>query len=59
MNDRQRWTAAIFVFVVGDTLAFQMRGPVLPRVADAFDIAEPVLGLVAPAGTTASCSLSE
>ncbi|WP_136686628.1 MFS transporter [Halorhabdus amylolytica] len=52
MNDRQRWTAAIFAFVVGDALAFQMRGSVLPRVADAFDVSEAVLGLVAPAGTT-------
>lgn len=52
MNDRQRWTAAIFAFVVGDALAFQMRGSVLRRVAETFDVPEAVLGLVAPAGTT-------
>ncbi|MFB6201919.1 MAG: sugar MFS transporter [Halorhabdus sp.] len=52
MNDRQRWTGAIFAFVVGDALALQMRGAVLPRVAETFDVSEAVLGLVAPAGTT-------
>ncbi|CCQ33361.1 major facilitator superfamily MFS 1 protein [Halorhabdus tiamatea SARL4B] len=51
MNNRRRWTAAIFTFVLGDAIALQMRGAVLPRVAADFEIPEALLGLVAPAGT--------
>jgi len=51
VNNRQRWTLAIFTFVVGDAIALQMRGAVLPRVAADFDVSEALLGLVAPAGT--------
>ena len=51
MNNRQRWTVAIFTFVVGDAIALQMRGAVLPEVAADFDVPEALLGLVAPAGT--------
>ncbi|WEL16467.1 MULTISPECIES: MFS transporter [unclassified Halorhabdus] len=51
MNNRRRWTLAIFTFVVGDAIALQMRGAILPRVAAEFDVSEGVLGLVAPAGT--------
>ncbi|MFB6128992.1 MAG: sugar MFS transporter [Halorhabdus sp.] len=51
MHNRTRWTLAIFTFVLGDAIALQMRGAVLPQVAADFDVPEALLGLVAPAGT--------
>jgi MFS family permease len=51
VNSRRRWTVAIFAFVIGDAIALQMRGSVLPRVAADFGVSEALLGLVAPAGT--------
>ncbi len=50
--DRARiWTAAIFLFVFGDAVAMQARGPILASLEDSFGVSEAALGLVAPAGT--------
>ncbi|WP_265109716.1 MFS transporter [Halosolutus halophilus] len=50
--DRERvWTAAIFLFVFGDAIAMQARGPILASLEDGFGVSEAALGLVAPAGT--------
>ncbi|SEW23604.1 MFS transporter [Natrinema salifodinae] len=50
--DRVRlWTAAIFLFVFGDAMAMQARGPILAPLERTFGVSESVLGLVAPAGT--------
>lgn len=50
--DRVRvWTAALFLFVFGDAIAMQARGPILPHLEEAFRASEAALGLVAPAGT--------
>ncbi|WP_247003790.1 MFS transporter [Halosolutus gelatinilyticus] len=50
--DRARiWTLAIFLFVIGDAIAMQARGPILTSLESAFGVSEAALGLVAPAGT--------
>lgn len=51
MNQRKLWTVGIFLFVVGDGLAMQVRGALLPNLATTFAVSEGLLGLVAPAGT--------
>lgn len=51
MNERRRWTAAIFLFTVGDALALQVRGAIIPSLRTEFGVSEALLGLVAPAGT--------
>ncbi|QCS43993.1 sugar MFS transporter [Natrinema versiforme] len=50
--DRARgWTIAIFLFVFGDAVAMQARGPILSELEAGFGVSEGALGLVAPAGT--------
>ncbi|NGM70835.1 MFS transporter [Natronolimnobius sp. AArcel1] len=50
--DRARWwTAALFLFVFGDAIAMQARGPILPSLEETFGVSEAALGLIAPAGT--------
>ena len=51
MNERRRWTAAIFLFTIGDALALQVRGAIIPSLREEFGASEALLGLVAPAGT--------
>lgn len=51
MNERRRWTAAIFLFTIGDALALQVRGAIIPSLRAEFGVSEALLGLVAPAGT--------
>ncbi|WP_188883938.1 MFS transporter [Halarchaeum grantii] len=51
MSARRRWTAAVFGFTVGDALALQVRGALVPSLQRAFDVDPALLGLVAPAGT--------
>ncbi|WP_416841764.1 MFS transporter [Haloferax sp. DFSO52] len=51
MNRRQKWTLAIFLFVLGDGIVVQTRGPLLPAFGQSFSVSESLLGLVAPAGT--------
>ncbi|WP_435102760.1 MFS transporter [Halarchaeum sp. P4] len=51
MNGRRRWTLAIFLFTIGDALALQVRGALVPSLQAAFDVSPALLGLVAPAGT--------
>lgn len=45
------WTVAIFLFVLGDAMAMQARGPILSSLEATFGVSEAALGLVAPAGT--------
>ncbi|NKE35200.1 MFS transporter [Natronococcus sp. JC468] len=45
------WTIAIFLFVLGDAMAMQARGPILSSLEATFGVSESALGLVAPAGT--------
>ncbi|WP_121743810.1 MFS transporter [Natronorubrum halophilum] len=52
MNRAHVWTAAIFLFVFGDAMAMQARGPLLASLEGSFGVSEAALGLVAPAGTT-------
>jgi MFS family permease len=50
--DRTRvWTVAIFLFILGDAMAMQARGPILSSLEATFGASEAALGLVAPAGT--------
>ncbi|GAB3663263.1 MFS transporter [Halopiger thermotolerans] len=51
MNRVRIWTLGIFLFVFGDAIAMQARGPILAELGTAFDVSEAALGLVAPAGT--------
>jgi MFS family permease len=51
MDERRRWTAAIFLFTIGDALALQVRGAIIPSLRAEFGASEALLGLVAPAGT--------
>lgn len=51
MSDRRWWVGAIFLFVMGDAVAMQTRGALLPSFQSSFDVSEGLLGLVAPAGT--------
>lgn len=51
MDSRRAWTATIFLFVVGDAVATQTRGPLLRSFQSSFGVSEALLGLVAPAGT--------
>ncbi|SNZ17293.1 Predicted arabinose efflux permease, MFS family [Natronoarchaeum philippinense] len=51
MDSRRTWTLTIFLFVVGDAVATQTRGPLLRSFQSSFGVSEALLGLVAPAGT--------
>lgn len=51
MDRTRAWTAAIFLFIFGDAMAMQVRGPILSSLEATFDASEAALGLVAPAGT--------
>jgi len=51
MDRRTKWTLAIFLFVLGDGIAVQTRGSLLPTFEQSFAVSEDLLGLVAPAGT--------
>lgn len=51
MNERRRWTVAIFLFTIGDAVALQVRGAIIPSLREEFQVSEALLGLVAPAGT--------
>lgn len=51
MNQRRWWTVAIFLFTVGDAIALQVRGALVPSLRAEFGASEALLGLVAPAGT--------
>lgn len=51
MNRARIWTAAIFLFVFGDAVAMQARGPILASLEESFSVSEAALGLIAPAGT--------
>lgn len=51
MASRRLWIAAVFLFVLGDAVALQTRGALLPSFGSAFDVSPGLLGLVAPAGT--------
>ena len=51
MDHRKKWTLAIFLFVLGDGIAVQTRGSLLPTFEQSFAVSEDLLGLVAPAGT--------
>ncbi len=49
--NRRVWLVAIFLFIVGDGLTLQTRGPLLRSFEADFGVSEALLGLVAPAGT--------
>lgn len=51
MNSRRVWVVAIFLFVMGDAVATQIRGALLASFQSSFGVSEGLLGLVAPAGT--------
>lgn len=51
MDKRTLWTAALFLFVVGDGIVTQVRGALLPSIKDSFAVSDTLLGFVAPAGT--------
>jgi MFS family permease len=51
MNRARVWTVAIFLFILGDAMAMQARGPILSSLEATFGASEAALGLVAPAGT--------
>lgn len=51
MQRQRLWVGAIFLFVVGDAIALQIRGPLLTSFQSSFNVSEGLLGLVAPAGT--------
>ncbi len=51
MSSRRVWVVAIFLFVMGDAVATQIRGALLPSFQSSFGVSEGLLGLVAPAGT--------
>ncbi len=51
MERTKVWTVAIFLFVLGDAMALQARGPILSSLEATFAVSEAELGLVAPAGT--------
>ena len=51
MDSRRLWLVAIFLFVLGDGLTLQTRGPLLRSWEAEFQVSEGLLGLVAPAGT--------
>jgi fucose permease len=50
-SDRRAWLFAVCWFVFLDAIAFQLRGPLLPVLAEEFGASESLLGLVAPAST--------
>lgn len=51
MERQKLWVSAIFLFVVGDAIALQTRGPLLANLQSSFNVSQGLLGLVAPAGT--------
>ncbi|TYL39927.1 MFS transporter [Natronococcus pandeyae] len=51
MERTRVWTVAIFLFILGDAMAMQARGPILSSLEATFGASEAALGLVAPAGT--------
>jgi fucose permease len=51
MDKRTLWAAALFLFVVGDGVATQVRGALLPNSKGSFSVSDSLLGPVAPAGT--------
>ncbi|WP_306055267.1 MFS transporter [Natronococcus wangiae] len=51
MERTRVWTVAIFLFILGDAMAMQARGPILSSLQATFGASEAALGLVAPAGT--------
>jgi fucose permease len=51
MDKRTLWAAALFLFVVGDGAATQVRGALLPSIKESFTVSDSLLGFVAPAGT--------
>ncbi len=51
MKRRRIWLIAIFLFVMGDGLTLQTRGPLMRSFQAEFLVTEGLLGLVAPAGT--------
>ncbi|MCL9814266.1 MFS transporter [Natranaeroarchaeum aerophilus] len=51
MDSRRVWLVAIFLFVMGDAVATQIRGALLESFQSSFGVSEALLGLVAPAGT--------
>lgn len=51
MDKRRLWTAALFLFVVGDGITTQVRGALLPSIKESFTVSDSLLGFVAPAGT--------
>ncbi|WP_222920262.1 MFS transporter [Natrinema sp. SYSU A 869] len=51
MDRARKWTAAILLFVFGDAVAMQARGPILSELEAGFGVSEGALGLIAPAGT--------
>lgn len=51
MDSRRVWVVAIFLFVMGDAVATQIRGALLESFQSSFGVSEALLGLVAPAGT--------
>jgi len=55
MNQRLGWTLAVFLFAIGDALALQVRGALIPSLRAEFGVSEALLGLVAPAGTVGFC----
>lgn len=50
-RSRRLWLAAIFLFVIGDGITIQTRGPLLRSFEADFGVSEALLGIVAPAGT--------
>ena len=50
-RNRLVWVVAIFLFVVGDGLTLQTRGPLLRTFEADFGVSEALLGLISPAGT--------
>lgn len=48
---RRAWVIALFLFVLGDGLTLQTRGPLLRSFEAEFAVSEALLGLVSPAGT--------
>jgi MFS family permease len=51
LENRRRWTLAVFAFVALEGAALQMRGAVIPVLERTFGAPAWQLGLVAPAGT--------
>lgn len=51
MDKRTLWAAALFLFVVGDGVATQVRGALLPNSKGSFAVSDSLLGPVAPAGS--------